>query len=97
MIERAYGDAAEFSRPKSGLRQNGSGSLVGTLNSSCVSFAPAGATLPLFESAVFESSGDRIDSLTNGGYVVPEPGAFQLSLLGIGLLKLTALHRSRRQ
>lgn len=78
--------------------QNGNGSLLGTLDlSGEASFTPAGIIVGPFESAVFESSGDQIDALTNGAFVVPEPSAFELSLLGVGLLKLAALRRSRRR
>ena len=62
-------------------QQNGLGALVGTLNLPPEgSFFPAGAALPLFRSAVFLSGGDNIDALTNGGFVVPEPGTVQLWL-----------------
>jgi hypothetical protein len=76
---------------------DGAGTLVKTLSlpdSSSVStlngFSPAGGDLPLFESAVFRpgASGDRIDALTSGALVIPEPSVFQLSLGGIGLLSL---------
>ena len=58
-------------------------------------FDPAGAhPLPLFRSAVFSSSGDRIDALTEGAFVIPEPGTAQLLLLAAGVFSLTALIKS---
>ena len=78
---------------------NGAGTLVGTLNlPGAMLFTPDGDTLPFFKSAVFEpgAGGDRIDALTNGAFVIPEPSVFQLSLAGIGLLILTALRSIRR-
>jgi hypothetical protein len=62
-------------------------------------FYAAGDSVPFFESAVFKSSGDRIDALTSGAFVIPEPGTFQLFLLGIlgiGALQLTAPRWNRR-
>jgi hypothetical protein len=80
--------------------QGGTGSLVQTLSlPDSAFFYAAGDTFPFFESAVFKSSGDRIDALTAGALVVPEPSAFQLFLLGIlgiGALQLTALRWNRR-
>jgi hypothetical protein len=73
-------------------QQNGLGNLVGTLTLPAeVSFFPAGDALPLFRSAVFTSTGDRIDALTNGQFVVPEPATAQFFLLGMTLFTLTTL------
>jgi len=77
-------------------QENGLGTLVGTLNLPAAggSFMPAGADLPLFRSAVFSSSGDdRIDALTEGAFVLPEPDTAQLLLLAVGVFSLTALSR----
>jgi len=76
-------------------QQNGLGTLVGTLSlGGDLEFDPAGAHhLPLFRSAVFSSSGDRIDALTEGAFVIPEPGTAQLLLLAVGVFSLTALSR----
>jgi hypothetical protein len=80
--------------------QGGTGSLVQTLSlPGSDFFDPAGNAVPFFESAVFKSSGDRIDALTNGALVIPEPSTFQLFLLGIlgiGAVQLTALRWNRR-
>lgn len=80
--------------------QGGTGSLVQALSlPGSDSFDPEGTTAPFFESAIFRSSGDRIDALTNGASVIPEPSTFQLFLLGIlgiGALQLTALRWNRR-
>ena len=78
----------------------GTGNLVQTLSlpGSDV-FDPDGDKIPFFESAVFQSSGDRIDALTHGAQVIPEPSTLQLFLLGIlgiGALQLTALRWNRR-
>jgi len=76
--------------------QNGVGPQVGTLNLLAVGeFLPAGnGDLPLFRSAVFRpSSGNRIDALTNGMFVIPEPGTAQLLLLAVGVFSLRALRR----
>jgi len=51
-------------------------------------FQPGGDGIPLFESMVFTSAGARIDVLTNGGFVIPEPGAFRLTLAGFVILIL---------
>ena len=80
--------------------QGGRGRPVQTLSlPGSAFFYAAGDPVPFFESAVFKSSGDRIDALTAGADVVPEPSAFQLFLLGIlgiGALQLTALRWNRR-
>jgi len=59
-------------------------------------FWPVGASIPAFQSAVFELPSSRIDSLTFGAHVVPE--ASTLLLLGTGVLCLfgTGLIRKRR-
>ena len=60
---------------------------------------PVGIYPGPFYTAVFDVTGpgiDHIDSLTNEGQVIPEPGTMELSLLGIiGLLSLAALRPSR--
>jgi hypothetical protein len=73
--------------------QNGLGSLVATLTESGTSsFSAAGRTVPFFQSAVFIApAGDRIDALTNGTLVTPEPGTLQLFLLASGVFGLAAL------
>jgi hypothetical protein len=80
--------------------QGGTGSLVGALSlPGSDFFYAAGDAFPFFESAVFQSSGDRIDALTAGAQVIPEPSTFQLfwlGILGIGALQLTALRWNRR-
>ena len=80
-------------------QQDGSGKLVDTWSLLPNSGTDGvGGVLPLFRSAVFHSDdGNRINYLTNGAYVVPEPGAMQLFLLGIvGVFSLTALRRNLR-
>ena len=75
-------------------QQNGLGTLVGILSlGGDLEFNPAGADLPLFRSAVFSSSGDRIDALTEGAFVTPEPDTAQLLLLAVGVFSLIALGR----
>jgi hypothetical protein len=61
-------------------------------------FFPAGGELPLFRSAVFNSSsGNRIDALTKGAYVVPEPTSLVLLLTGFGaFMWFVALEAKRR-
>ncbi len=67
---------------------NGSGNFIGQWNlPSAGVFIPTGAALPAFQSAVFISPGaNRIDALTFGALVIPEPGTFVLSLFSLGLL-----------
>jgi hypothetical protein len=74
-------------------QQNGLGTLVGRLNlAEEANFAPAGTFPPAFESAVFSSSnGDRIDALTEGALVIPEPHTAQLFLCVAGVLSLRFL------
>ena len=60
-------------------------------------FAPAGSEFPVpFESAIFETTGTRIDSLTNGAYAVPEPVVGQLTLMGVPVLVLARIVSARR-
>jgi len=79
-------------------QQNGLGSSLGTLNSPEESnFFATGLSIPLFQSAVFLApNGDRIDALTNGAFVVPEPGTVQLLLLAAGFSRLIALRLKTR-
>jgi hypothetical protein len=74
----------------------GGGSVVFSLNLPAdASFQAAGDIVPLFQSIVFTTSGARIDQLTQGGLVIPEPGAAQLVLAGL-LLLIAAARRSGR-
>ena len=76
--------------------EGGLGSLVGTLDlPGSVDFDATGGAFPLFRSAVFDSaSGNRIDTLINGGLPIPEPGSLELALVvAAGVL----LARYRRQ
>jgi hypothetical protein len=72
-------------------QESGLGTLVGSLQlASEPSFFAAGATLPLFRSAVF-TGGGRIDALTNGFFVIPEPAALKLLLVGFIVFSLAVL------
>ncbi len=78
--------------------ENASGSLVATLNLGPGDFVPTGistGTTP-FHSAVFVSSGARIDALTNGAQVIPEPGGVALTIIGLAILGLAAGRRRTR-
>ncbi|MBI4908542.1 MAG: hypothetical protein HY820_33290 [Acidobacteria bacterium] len=67
--------------------QNGSGFLVGSMPlAGEAQFATAGWWSPGFQSAVFQSSGNRIDAVTFGELVIPEPMSYQYVVLGLGLL-----------
>jgi hypothetical protein len=78
-------------------QENGLGALVGTVSlPSEGTFFPAGGPVALFRSAVFTTTDTRIDALTNGGLVVPEPAAVTLLLLGIAALGLVARGWKRR-
>ena len=57
----------------------------------------AGGNVPFFKSAVFRSTGNRIDQLTFGSTVVPEPSTLEFSLLGVAVLSLAGLRRSWRR
>lgn len=77
--------------------ENASGSLVATLNLGPGDFAPTGLSTGItpFHSAVFVSSGARIDALTNGAEVIPEPGGLALTIIGLATLGLAAVRRRR--
>ena len=77
--------------------ENGLGNLVANLGPlgpsqvSCFSiFCPTGRDVGPFHSAVFVSSGVRIDALTNGAQVIPEPAGLTLTILGLAILGLAA-------
>jgi hypothetical protein len=57
----------------------------------------AGGNVPFFKSVVFRSTGNRIDQLTFGSQVVPEPGTLEFSLPGVAVLSLAGLSRSWRR
>jgi len=56
-----------------------------------------GFYLPTFRSAVFVSSGvNRIDALTSGAQVIPEPGTLSLYVMGVFSLTAGRVFRSKR-
>jgi hypothetical protein len=76
-------------------QERGLGNQVGTwILPGQTDFSAWGEAVPLFFSAVFNSSGgNRIDALTSGAAVVPEPASLMLFGIGLGVIGLAAWRR----
>lgn len=80
-------------------QEDGLGSLIGALTiGPAAFFTPAGATLPMFRSIVFDSMGTyQVDTLVNGAFVVPEPETWRLVAFGmLGWAVVVRRSRARR-
>jgi hypothetical protein len=77
--------------------ENGLGNRVGTWDLPAqAAFSATGEYVPLFFSAVFTSSGvNRIDALTNGSAVIPEPTSLLLLSSGLGAIALAARRKQK--
>ena len=78
--------------------QNGSGTPLSSFGLTMSQSNTFGATLPPFQSAVFTpavGSTLRLDSITFGAQVVPEPSTAMLLLTGLGLVSIFRRIRGR--
>jgi hypothetical protein len=74
--------------------EDGLGNLLDTLSlHPSATFLPAGGDVSTLRSAVFTSTGGRIDALTNGAQVIPEPAGFILSMIGLAVVRMLRMCR----